>query len=40
MACLPPLVTSTWAGSTSRPLSRSVFSAIAFFSSGSPPAGV
>jgi hypothetical protein len=39
-ACLPPLVTSTWLGSTSKPESRRVLAAIASFSSGSPPAGV
>jgi hypothetical protein len=36
---LPPFVTSTWLGSTTRPLSRRVFSAMASLSSGSPPAG-
>lgn len=40
MACLPPLVTRTWETSGSQPESRSVFAAIAAFSSGRPPAGV
>ena len=39
-ACLPPLVTSTWAAAQSKPLSRLVLTAIASFSSGRPPAGV
>jgi hypothetical protein len=39
-ACLPPFVTSTFPGSTSRPESRVVLAAIASFSSGRPPAGV
>ena len=39
-ACLPPLVTSTWAAVQSYPLSRLVFTAIASRSSGRPPAGV
>ena len=39
-ACLPPLVTMTCDGSTSRPESRSVFAAIASRSTGSPAAGV
>ena len=38
-ACLPPLVTMTWEGSTSTPESRRVLSAMAFFSSGRPEAG-
>jgi hypothetical protein len=40
IACLPPLVTSTLAASTSYPESRRVFAAMAALSSGSPPAGV
>ena len=32
--CLPPLVTMTWLGETSRPESRSVFAAIASRSAG------
>ncbi len=39
-ACLPPLVTTTWAASTEKPVSRPVFAAIASLSSGSPGAGV
>ena len=39
-ACLPPFVTSTWAGSHSNPESRRVLAAIASFNSGRPPAGV
>ena len=37
---MPPLVTRMLAGSTSRPESRAVLSAIADFSSGRPPAGL
>src|SRR5687767_11121170 len=39
-ACLPPFVTRMLAGSTSRPESRLVLSAMACFSSGRPPAGL
>ncbi len=39
-ACLPPLVISTWAGSTPKPLSRAVLAATASRSSGRPAAGV
>ena len=38
-ACLPPLVTSTWAAPQSKPLSRLVLTAMASLSSGRPPAG-
>ena len=38
-ACLPPLVTRTWAAPMSKPLSRLVFMAMASLSSGRPPAG-
>ena len=39
MACLPPLETSTWFGSTVYAESRAVLATIASFSSGRPPAG-
>ncbi len=40
MACLPPLVISTWAADTSSPESRRVLTATASRSSGSPLVGV